>query len=68
MLRVDDAARNELVETMSISPAHSLIVHRPLGGLNTARAELYKVLSKFRHERNGTVAIEPTPECFESIQ
>jgi hypothetical protein len=53
---------------MSFSPANALDVHRPLGGLNIARSEIYKSLSRFRHERNGTVAIEPTLEFFDSIE
>ncbi len=66
--RINNATRQDLVETMSFSPAHSLVVHRPLGGLNTARSEIYKALSQFRHERNGKVAIEPTQESFKSIE
>ncbi|MEI7460373.1 MAG: hypothetical protein WCK15_13255 [Pirellula sp.] len=64
----NNAVRNDLVETMSYSPAHSLAVHRPLGGLNIARTEIYKALSQFRHERNGKVACEPTQESFNSIE
>jgi hypothetical protein len=67
MQKIDIASRFELAEEMSFSPAHSLEVHRPLGGLNLARSELYKSLSQFRHERNGTAAIEPTRDFFHSI-
>jgi hypothetical protein len=66
--RIDNAVRQELVETMAFSPAHSLDVHRPLGGLNIARTEIYKVLSQFRHQRNGKMAMEPTSEFFHSIE
>lgn len=66
--KIDIASRFELAEVMSFSPAHSLEVHRPLGGLNLARSELYKSLSQFRHERNGSIAIEPTRESFDSIE
>ena len=66
--RIGNAARQELVETMSFSPAHSLAEHRPLGGLNTARSEIYKVLSQFRHQRNGKLAVEPTLKLFDSIE
>lgn len=65
---IDNAVRQELVETMAFSPAHSLADHRPLGGLNTARSEIYKVLSQFRHQRNGKLAIEPTHELFNSLE
>ncbi len=66
--RTNNAVRNDLVETMSYSPAHALAVHRPLGGLNIARTDIYKALSQFRHERNGKVALEPTQESFNSIE
>ncbi len=66
--KIDIASRFELAEVMSFSPAHSLEVHRPLGGLNLARSEIYKSLSQFRHERNGSIAIEPTRESFDSVE
>ena len=66
--RIDLASRFELAEVLSFSPAHSLEVHCPLGGLNLARSELYKSLSQFRHERSGSLAIEPTRESFDSIE
>ena len=62
--KIDIASRFELAEVLSFSPAHSLAVHRPLGGLNLARSEIYKSLSHFRHKRNGTIAIEPTRDFF----
>jgi hypothetical protein len=45
--------REELAENLSFSPAHSLIDHRPIGGINRARVEIYRYLSKFRHSRNN---------------
>ena len=63
----NNPARHDLVETMSFSPAHSLVDHSPLGGLNLSRTEIYKALSKFRHERNGKIAMEPTSELFNSL-
>jgi len=39
--------REELAEDLSFSPAHSLIEHRPIGGINRARVEIYRHLSAF---------------------
>jgi len=43
----------ELAEDLSFSPAHSLIAHRPIGGINRARVQIYRHLSEFRHKRNN---------------
>jgi hypothetical protein len=51
--------REELAEDLSFSPAHSLIDHRPIGGLNRARVEIYRYLSEFRHKQNNKQLIEP---------
>jgi hypothetical protein len=51
--------REELAEDLSFSPAHSLIDHRPIGGLNRARVEIYRYLSEFRHKKNNKQLIEP---------
>jgi len=50
----------ELAEKLSFSPANSVEEHKPLGGINRARIRIYKMLSLFRHERNGVNLIEPT--------
>jgi len=42
--------REKLAEDLSFSPAHSLIEHRPIGGINRARVEIYRFLSEFRHK------------------
>lgn len=52
--------RVELAENLSFSPAHSLIEHRPIGGINRARVEIYRYLSEFRHKQNNTPLIEPS--------
>lgn len=49
------SARHDLGESLSFSPAHALPAHRPIGGLNRARAAIYAALSKFRHQRDGIV-------------
>ena len=51
--------REELAEDLSFSPAHSLIEHRPVGGINRARVEIYRHLSEFRHKRNSREMMEP---------
>jgi hypothetical protein len=47
-------------ENLSYTPWHSLPAHRPLGGINRARKEIYRALSKQRHELNGVPRREPT--------
>ena len=56
--------RFELAEQLSFSPANSLKTHQPVGGINRARIEIYKVLSKFRHQRNNIKLIEPKLSQF----
>lgn len=51
--------REALAEELSFSPAHSLIEHRPIGGINRARVEIYRALSEFRHKQNNTHLTEP---------
>lgn len=51
--------RQELAEDLSFSPAHSLIDHQPIGGINRARIEIYRHLSEFRHKQNNKELIEP---------
>ena len=41
---------------MTFRPAHSLAVHRPLGGVMRARMQVYQALSDFRHRENGVTA------------
>ena len=60
--------RFELAEQFSFSPANSLKTHQPIGGLNRARIHIYKMLSKFRHQRDGKALIEPTLSAFESTK
>jgi hypothetical protein len=45
--------RSQLAETLSFSPAHARIEHRPIGGLNRARMRIYRSLSDFRHDRSA---------------
>lgn len=47
-------------EELSFNPWHALPEHRPLGGINRARREIYKEISRLRHERNQIPEKEPT--------
>jgi len=49
----DTREQMDCCENFSFTPWHSLAEHRPLGGINRARKEIYRELSIFRHERNG---------------
>ncbi|MDG6882442.1 Catalase [Phocoenobacter uteri] len=60
--------RFALAEQLSFSPANSIKAHKPLGGLNRARIEIYKALSQYRHNANQERLIEPTVNDFEKIK
>jgi len=44
--------RAQLAESLSFSPAHARLEHRPLGSINRARMRVYKANSDFRHARS----------------
>lgn len=48
---IDDAERLASCEAASFNPWHCLAVHRPLGGMNRARRDIYRVMSQFRSGR-----------------
>jgi len=56
----DTPAQQLFGDQLSYSPWHSLPQHRPLGSISRARKVVYQTMSKFRHERNGEVSVEPT--------
>lgn len=56
----DTPERRTFVENLSYTPWHSLPDHRPLGGINRSRKEIYRAISKQRHEMNGVPRVEPT--------
>ncbi|MBF0227316.1 MAG: catalase family protein [Desulfobacterales bacterium] len=58
--RFDSNKQMEFCENLSFTPWHSLPEHRPIGGLNRARKEIYRELSKFRHQKNDISRKEPT--------
>jgi len=55
----DTQEQMDYCENLSFTPWHSLPEHRPLGGINRARKEIYRELSIFRHERNSKKRREP---------
>jgi hypothetical protein len=58
----DSEAQREFGDNLSFNPWRCLPEHRPLGGMNRARHQVYPTLSAFRHQRNGAVQHEPTPD------
>jgi hypothetical protein len=46
--QIDDPARADLCEGAAFNPWNSLVEHRPLGGMNRARREIYTALSQLR--------------------
>ncbi len=49
----------EFCENLAFNPWQSLAEHRPLGGLNRVRKDLYKALAEFRHKSNAVNYREP---------
>jgi hypothetical protein len=47
-------------ENLSFTPWHALPEHRPLGGINRARKEIYETISTLRHDHNRVPREEPT--------
>lgn len=48
---LDDPAGTASCEEMSFNPWHALADHRPLGGFNRARRDIYRAMAEFRRER-----------------
>ena len=46
-------------ENLSFTPWHTLLEHRPIGGIQRARKEIYQTISKVRHELNQQPRKEP---------
>lgn len=53
-------ARQQYVEALSFSPAHSLEAHRPLGSIMRARLRAYPEMSRLRRLGNHQPLAEPT--------
>ena len=60
--KFDSPAQMEFCENLAFNPWRALPEHRPIGGLNRVRKELYAELARFRHQRNGVAYSEPTGE------
>lgn len=58
-----DARSAYVDERLSFSPSHTLVAHRPLGGLNRARLQVYDAMARTRRLHNSTVAAEPADSC-----
>ena len=58
----DSDAQMEFCENLSFTPWHSLPEHRPLGGVNRVRKDVYRTLSQFRHDKNKVPRQEPTAD------
>ena len=55
----DTPGQQEFGENLSFNPWRCLPEHRPLGGINRARRQVYRALSSFRHDRNAAPHEEP---------
>jgi hypothetical protein len=64
---IDSPEQVQFCENLSFTPWHSLPEHRPLGGINRPRKQIYEELAKLRQKLNGVPRREPTPEEFLSI-
>jgi hypothetical protein len=50
----------QFCEALSYNPWHAMLAHRPLGGINRARAAIYVATSVARHGASGAARAEPT--------
>lgn len=48
---IDDAGKRARCEEIAFNPWHCLREHRPLGGMNRARREIYRAMAEFRRPR-----------------
>jgi hypothetical protein len=51
----DTTERDEFGDNLTFNPWHCLPEHRPLGGINRGRKEIYPALARFRLQRNGVI-------------
>jgi hypothetical protein len=61
----DTPAQLDACEALSFTPWHALPEHRPLGGVNRVRREVYRAISRLRHRLNGTPREEPLSDPSE---
>jgi hypothetical protein len=55
----DSPALVAFCENIAFNPWRTLPEHRPLGGINRVRREVYPMISQFRHHRNSAPIKEP---------
>lgn len=58
----DSPAHRAFAENVSFNAWRTLPEHRPIGGINRARREVYPVISQFRHHRNAAPVKEPAAD------
>jgi len=56
----ESPAHLEFCEGLAFNPWHTLPEHRPLGGINRVRKDLYQTMAEFRHRQNGVNYTEPS--------
>ncbi len=60
----DTEPQMDFCQNLSFNPWHALPDHGPLGGINRVRRAVYLAVSDLRHQKNGGVSREPTPETM----
>ncbi len=56
----DSREQMKVCENRSFNPWRALPEHRPLGGINRARREIFTALAKFKNRQRDAAASEPT--------
>ena len=56
----DTPEQRQFCENLSYTPWHSLPEHKPLGGINRVRKQVYPTISKLRHQMNNAARQEPS--------
>ncbi|MBI3296212.1 MAG: hypothetical protein HYZ71_15915 [Deltaproteobacteria bacterium] len=56
----DIAPLDAFCENLEITPGHSSVDIAPTGAISEIRAEVYEMMSGYRHSDNGTTPFEPT--------
>lgn len=57
--KLDSPEQRMFAENLSMNPWHCLEEHRPIGGVNRVRRDVYFGISSFRHGQNGVPVEEP---------
>src|SRR5436190_4003645 len=63
---IDSAERRALCEDLIFSPWHGLVEHRPLGGINRLRREVYLASARLRHAQPTPTLRRITPAAAKS--